>query len=155
VVEIADDGVGGAQIGAGSGLRGLVDRVGALDGELTVESPPGAGTRIRASVPADAIDDRFLEAPEEDEPVPQLPGVLDERRAAVVRLRRRRHLATHAAVFGVVQVALIIIWAATGMGYFWPGWAIFGWGVLLALHATLVIVRTPISEAAVAREERA
>jgi len=58
-------------------------------------------------------------------------------------------------VFGVVQVALIIIWAATGMGYFWPGWAIFGWGVLLALHATLVIVRTPISEAAVAREERA
>jgi signal transduction histidine kinase len=154
VVEIADDGVGGAQVGAGSGLRGLVDRVGALDGELTVDSPPGAGTCIRASVPADAIDDRLLEAPE-DEPAAALAGVLDERSAAIVRLRRRRFLATHAAVFGVVQLALIIIWASTGMGYFWPGWAIFGWGVLLALHATLVIVRAPISEAAVAREERA
>ncbi|HEY7073902.1 MAG TPA: histidine kinase, partial [Solirubrobacteraceae bacterium] len=152
VVEIGDDGVGGAQVGAGSGLRGLVDRVGALDGDLTVESPPGAGTRIRASVPADAIDDRLLEPPGEDEPA---TVVLDERSAAIVRLRRRRFLATHAAVFGVVQIALIIIWAATGMGYFWPGWAIFGWGILLALHATLVIVRTPISEAAVAREERA
>jgi signal transduction histidine kinase len=152
VVEIGDDGVGGAQVGAGSGLRGLVDRVGALDGDLTVESPPGAGTRIRASVPADAIDDRLLEPPGEDEPA---TVVLDERSAAIVRLRRRRFLATHAAVFGVVQIALIIIWAATGMGYFWSGWAIFGWGILLALHATLVIVRTPISEAAVAREERA
>jgi signal transduction histidine kinase len=155
VAEVADDGVGGAQVGAGSGLRGLVDRVGALDGELTVESPPGAGTRIRASVPADAIDDRLLEAPDDDEPAATLAGVLDERSAAIVRLRRRRRLATHAAVFGVVQFALIIIWVATGMGYFWPGWAIFGWGVLLALHATLVIVRAPISEAAVAREERA
>jgi hypothetical protein len=105
-------------------------------------------------VPADAIDDRLLEAPE-DEPAAALAGVLDERSAAIVRLRRRRFLATHAAVFGVVQLALIIIWASTGMGYFWPGWAIFGWGVLLALHATLVIVRAPISEAAVAREERA
>jgi hypothetical protein len=54
----------------------------------------------------------------------------------------------------VVQLALIVIWAATGLGYFWPGWAIFGWGVLLALHASMVIVRAPISESLVAREER-
>jgi hypothetical protein len=57
-------------------------------------------------------------------------------------------------VFGVVQLALIVIWAAAGFGYFWPGWAMFGWGVILALHASLAIVRTPISESAVAREER-
>jgi signal transduction histidine kinase len=154
VVEIGDDGVGGAVVGAGSGLRGLVDRVGAMDGELTVESPPGRGTRIRAAVPADAVeDDRLLDAPE-TEPSPAVPDVLDERTAAIVRLRRRRRLATHAAVFGVVEMALIIIWAATGAGYFWPGWAIFGWGVPLALHASLVIVRAPISESLVAREER-
>ena len=35
----------------GSGLRGLADRVGALDGQLTVESPPGSGTRLRAEIP--------------------------------------------------------------------------------------------------------
>jgi signal transduction histidine kinase len=153
IVEVADDGVGGAQVGAGSGLRGLVDRVGALDGELTVESPPGRGTRILASVPADAVDDRLLEEAAIAEEPARAPGVLDERTAAIVRLRRRRGLATHAAVFGIVQLALIIIWAATGMGYFWPGWAIFGWGVPLAIHASLVIVRAPISESVVAREE--
>ncbi len=51
VVEIADDGIGGADPGQGSGLRGLVDRVEALDGLLRVESPPGSGTRIRAEIP--------------------------------------------------------------------------------------------------------
>jgi signal transduction histidine kinase len=51
-IAIADDGVGGARPGSGSGLRGLADRIDALDGELTVESPPGAGTTVRARVPA-------------------------------------------------------------------------------------------------------
>ena len=53
VVEIADDGIGGADPTRGSGLRGLVDRVEALDGGLEVESPPGAGTRIRAVIPCE------------------------------------------------------------------------------------------------------
>ena len=51
VVEIADDGRGGADPAKGSGLRGLVDRVEALDGRLFVESAPGRGTRIRAEIP--------------------------------------------------------------------------------------------------------
>jgi signal transduction histidine kinase len=50
-VEVADDGVGGADAARGSGLRGLADRVAALDGTLTLESPPGAGTRLRAEFP--------------------------------------------------------------------------------------------------------
>jgi PAS domain S-box-containing protein len=50
-VEIADDGVGGADPRTGSGLRGLIDRVAALDGRLEIDSPPGAGTRLRAVVP--------------------------------------------------------------------------------------------------------
>jgi signal transduction histidine kinase len=52
-VEIADDGVGGADPTRGSGLRGLVDRVEALDGRLLVDSAPGAGTRIRAEIPCE------------------------------------------------------------------------------------------------------
>jgi PAS domain S-box-containing protein len=51
VVEIRDDGVGGADPAKGSGLRGLVDRVEALDGRLVVVSPPGEGTRIRVEIP--------------------------------------------------------------------------------------------------------
>ena len=51
VVEVADDGVGGADPLNGSGLRGLADRVEALDGRLHVESAPGRGTVIRAEIP--------------------------------------------------------------------------------------------------------
>ena len=50
-VEVHDDGVGGASIEAGSGLRGLADRVAALDGHLAVHSPPGAGTTLTAELP--------------------------------------------------------------------------------------------------------
>jgi signal transduction histidine kinase len=51
VVEVVDDGIGGAEPGRGSGLRGLADRVGALNGSLEVASPPGHGTRVRAEIP--------------------------------------------------------------------------------------------------------
>ena len=48
---VADDGVGGAVPGRGSGLLGLADRVEAQGGRLIVESPPGGGTRIEAVIP--------------------------------------------------------------------------------------------------------
>jgi signal transduction histidine kinase len=51
VVEVTDDGVGGAVSRSGSGLRGLSDRVGALDGSLAVQSPPGGGTRLHVELP--------------------------------------------------------------------------------------------------------
>ena len=51
LVVIADDGRGGADATSGTGLRGLADRVAALGGELQVDSPPGAGTRITARLP--------------------------------------------------------------------------------------------------------
>ena len=51
IVEVEDDGVGGVDISRGSGLRGLADRVEALDGRLTVASEEGRGTRIRAEIP--------------------------------------------------------------------------------------------------------
>ena len=50
-VSIRDDGIGGADPEAGSGLRGLADRVAALDGRLEVVSPPGGGTTVRAVIP--------------------------------------------------------------------------------------------------------
>jgi signal transduction histidine kinase len=54
IVEIRDDGVGGADPSGGTGLRGLVDRVSALGGELAVESPHGRGTAITARIPLSA-----------------------------------------------------------------------------------------------------
>jgi signal transduction histidine kinase len=51
VVEVGDDGVGGADPSAGTGLVGLSDRVEVLGGKLRVESPAGEGTRVRATIP--------------------------------------------------------------------------------------------------------
>ena len=56
-IDVADDGVGGADAGRGSGLRGLADRVAALDGTLTLDSPPGLGTRLRVDIPLPAAGD--------------------------------------------------------------------------------------------------
>jgi signal transduction histidine kinase len=54
VVEVADNGIGGADPLRGSGLRGLTDRIEALDGTLVVDSRPGEGTRIHAQIPYDS-----------------------------------------------------------------------------------------------------
>ena len=51
VVEVVDDGVGGADTERGTGLRGLADRVEALGGRLRVWTPRGGGTRVRAELP--------------------------------------------------------------------------------------------------------
>jgi signal transduction histidine kinase len=52
-VAVADDGIGGASVAGGTGLRGLADRVEALGGRFEVASPRGGGTRVVADVPLD------------------------------------------------------------------------------------------------------
>jgi signal transduction histidine kinase len=51
VIEVRDDGVGGADPARGTGLAGLADRVAALDGRLSISSPAGGGTVVRAEIP--------------------------------------------------------------------------------------------------------
>ena len=53
IVDITDDGVGGASIDRGTGLRNLQDRVAVLSGALSIRSDPGCGTRIRAVIPCE------------------------------------------------------------------------------------------------------
>jgi signal transduction histidine kinase len=52
LLEVGDDGVGGADVGRGTGLRGLADRLDAIEGRLYVESEPGRGTTVRATMPS-------------------------------------------------------------------------------------------------------
>jgi signal transduction histidine kinase len=52
LLEVGDDGVGGADVGRGSGLRGLADRLDAIEGRLYIESEPGRGTTVRATMPS-------------------------------------------------------------------------------------------------------
>jgi signal transduction histidine kinase len=58
VAEVADDGVGGADPAAGTGLRGIADRVEALHGRLRIVSPAGRGTRLTAEIPLAPLDAR-------------------------------------------------------------------------------------------------
>lgn len=65
LIDVEDDGRGGAVPSAGSGLRGLQDRVATLGGTLTMESPPGAGTRIHVEIPAgDPVPETIILAPD-------------------------------------------------------------------------------------------
>jgi len=54
-IEVTDDGIGGADAAQGSGLRGLGDRVAALDGTLSLDSPPGRGTRLHVEIPCEPL----------------------------------------------------------------------------------------------------
>ena len=77
----------------------------------------------------------------------------DERRAAAVaRITDKRDFTKHAVVYCAVNTLLLVIWAASGAGYFWPIWVIAGWGIGLAAHAWRVYGRKPISEADIVEE---
>ena len=63
VVEVHDDGVGGADLAGGTGLTGLLDRVEANEGSLTVTSPPGSGTTLQAVLPVAADPSEWSRGP--------------------------------------------------------------------------------------------
>jgi PAS domain S-box-containing protein len=91
VLTVDDDGIGGARPSDGSGLAGLVDRLAALDGMLTVSSEPGDGTRIRAEIPLSPGMPPTA-ATEMDAPRHGVAGSRNDRptRPAAVARRRRR-----------------------------------------------------------------
>ena len=77
----------------------------------------------------------------------------DERRAAAIaRITERRDFRNHAFIYCAVNTLLIVIWAASGAGYFWPIWAIGGWGIGLAAHGWRIYGQKPISEVEIAEE---
>jgi len=63
IIQVTDDGVGGADPDNGSGLRGLVDRVESLDGSVEIDSQAGAGTRLAAEIPLDGQPDERISPP--------------------------------------------------------------------------------------------
>jgi signal transduction histidine kinase len=148
VVEVGDDGAGGAGLGRGSGLQGLEDRVTALDGRLSIESPPGGGTMVRAVFPRPRELAPEPAAHESREPA--FVRVLGERGAELLRARRRRGLLVHAGVLAAAGAVLAIVWAGTGAGYFWPAWPLLYLGSAFLFHLWLALGRRPVTEADVA-----
>ena len=77
----------------------------------------------------------------------------DERRRARARVQKRRNLQGGVAAYVVVNAFLVVVWALSGGGYFWPGWVMAGWGLGLVL-GLWVYSRGPITEADIDRELR-
>ena len=141
-VVVADDGLGGAELDGGSGVQGLMDRVGALSGSLSLESPPGAGTRVTASIPLSA------EATTETAPIMlSAPNVLPAADAEALDAERRHHLRLRAASLGIVAAVVTAIWALTGPGNPWIPWPLLGIGLIAALDAWRVIALPSIRDA--------
>jgi signal transduction histidine kinase len=138
VVVVTDDGVGGAELGNGSGLQGLEDRVGALDGKLSLKSPPGGGTQVRVSIPLDApahLADGEVVRP-----------VLSDEQAAQVDARRRRRLLGRLIAVGIVAFVIVAVWALTGAPNSWPVWPLLSLAFVAALDAWRVRMTAPIRE---------
>jgi uncharacterized protein YhfF len=91
VAEIADDGAGGADLEGGTGLKGLAERLEALDGRLELDSPAGAGTRLRATIPVApyrTAREPFLEFRDPDD----IAKVLSGEKTASISLAREWEL---------------------------------------------------------------
>ena len=75
----------------------------------------------------------------------------EQREAAIARLKEKRDFGTHVFIYFAVNALLVVIWAVTSGGYFWPVWSIAGWGIGLAAHAWESF-RRPMTEEAIRRE---
>jgi signal transduction histidine kinase len=124
-VVVRDDGVGGARLGDGSGLQGLEDRVGSLDGCVDIDSPAGGGTTVIATIP--------LAAPVAGPASPR--RVLSEEQVRELAARRRRGLQYRLAALGTVSFVILAIWALTGAPNAWPAWPVLSLAFLAALDA--------------------
>ena len=78
----------------------------------------------------------------------------ERRTQAVRRVKDKRAFRDHLVVYIIVNAALVGIWALSGAGYFWPIWAIGGWGIGLATHAWHTYGQKPISEDEIQAEMR-
>jgi hypothetical protein len=84
------------------------------------------------------------------EATPTTEGELRER--AIVRLKKKRDFRSHIFIYVAVNVVLVVIWAVTGAGFFWPIFPILGWGIGVAANAWDVYGRKPIGEGEIRRE---
>ena len=78
----------------------------------------------------------------------------DRRQAAMMRLGAKRDFRLHLAVYLLVNTMLVVIWAATGAGYFWPIWPIAGWAIGLAAQAYAVYFQERVTEDDIQAEMR-
>jgi signal transduction histidine kinase len=146
-VVVTDDGRGGAELGTGTGLQGLEDRVGALEGTVALDSPPGDGTRVYASIPL------VQPAPGATEAGAALAGVLNDDDADAVQRNRRKGLLFRVGALGTVAFVIVAIWALTGAPNAWPVWPLLGLALIGGFDAWSVLGSPPLRESDLTGQE--
>ena len=77
----------------------------------------------------------------------------EQRQGAVRRIQAKRGFWSHFTTYLAVNALLVLIWALTSAGHFWPVWPILGWGIGVVAHAVSVYVKpTEITDAQIDRE---
>ena len=76
----------------------------------------------------------------------------DLREQAIQRLKKKRDFRSHVFIYVAVNAMLVVIWAVTGSGFFWPIFPIIGWGIAVTANAWDVYGRKPITEDEIRRE---
>ncbi len=71
---------------------------------------------------------------------------LSEGDAARQQVQARRDFGSHVVAYVVINAFLVVVWAVTGAGYFWPVWVLAGWGFGLVLQGWDVFLRRPVTE---------
>lgn len=89
----------------------------------------------------------------EDERAATSSGDANRERARA-RVEKKHKLRADIVAYVVINLALIVAWAATGFGYFWPGWVLGFWAVFLVLDAWNVYYRRPVTEDEIEEELR-
>ena len=79
------------------------------------------------------------------------PGDYEQARR---RLEKQRKFRSDVVAYVLINAFLIVIWAVNGSGYFWPGWVLGGWGVLLILDGWNAFYRRPVTETDIEEELR-
>ncbi|HEX4980681.1 MAG TPA: 2TM domain-containing protein [Ilumatobacteraceae bacterium] len=77
-----------------------------------------------------------------------------DRQQARKRVEKKHKFRGDVVAYVIINLFLVGTWAVTGAGYFWPGWVLAGWGVLLLLDAWSLYFRRPITEEEIDEEMR-
>jgi len=81
-----------------------------------------------------------------------MPNEEERRDAAIKRLKAKRGFLSNLGAYVIINAFLVVVWALSGQGYFWPIWVMAGWGIGLASHAWAIYGGGRITEDDVQRE---
>jgi uncharacterized ion transporter superfamily protein YfcC len=76
----------------------------------------------------------------------------ERRKAAIDRLKNKRAFGQDLVAYVVVNAFLVLVWALSGRGYFWPAWVMGAWGVGIVMHGWTAFIQRPITEDEIERE---